>query len=227
MTHTCKMRVNTDIKKSVCAALLCSATLTTAAESLTNTTFVAFDVETTGLSKKDRVIEIAAVKFQGAKEISSKTWLINPGIAIPLRAQAVHGITDAMVASSPSFKDVFADFVAFAEDSMLLAHNASYDTRMINQEIARLKLSPPPNEVADTLRLARAWFPEIKSHTLENVLKHLGTDEKQEHRALSDARGVMRIFIAGVKGMKEDATLKDFEAAVSRPFRKSRAQKPQ
>jgi DNA polymerase-3 subunit alpha (Gram-positive type) len=227
MTHTCRMLVNTYMQRGLIISLLSFLASTTIGQSLTNTTFVAFDVETTGFSRRARVIEIAAVKFRGNTEIAAKTWLINPGVSIPSSAQAIHGISDAMVADSPRFPEVFSSFAAFAGDSMLLAHNASYDTRLLNQEIARLALPAPDNMVADTLRLSRIWFPDIKSHSLKSVVDHLGIVQEQKHRALSDARDVMRLFLAGTATMKEGATLKDIETAVTCPFRKSRVSKPQ
>ena len=200
---------------------------TTTAEPLTNITFVAFDVETTGLSRKDRVIEIAAVKFRGTTEIAAASWLINPGIPIPKSAQRVHGITDSMVKGSPAFAEVFTNFLVFADDSILLAHNASYDARMINQEVARLDLTAPTNAVADTLRLSRIWFPEIESHSLKSVLTHLEMTQKEGHRALSDTRDVMRLFIAGTEKMGADTRLKEIEKAISSPFRRSPESKPE
>lgn len=138
-------------------------------QSLTNVLFVAFDTETTGLdARSGRVIEIGAVRFQNGKVLATTNWLINPEMPIPTNSQAIHHITDEMVAEKPKSKQVLPEFIAFIKGATLLAHNAQFDVKFIRAELRRCGLQPPDNNVLDTLRLSRAWFPETKSHEWTN-----------------------------------------------------------
>ena len=172
--------------------------------------FVAFDVETTGFSPTgDRIVEIAAVKFKGARTIDSKAWLVHPGMEIPARAQAVHGISNDMVEGKPAYAGIHAEFVEFIGDAVLLAHNASFDVNFVREEMKRAGFELPSNITLDTLALSRRWFPELASHRLEAVATHLGVGGEDYHRALDDARYLMEIFKHGLRKQRSRATVGD------------------
>lgn len=161
--------------------------------------FVAFDIETTGFDPvQDRVVEIGAVKFKGTNVIAQKSWLINPGRSIPHWAERVHGITDAMVAGQPAFSRVHPEFLAFIAGTTLLAHNARFDLAFIRAEAERNQLAVPANEVIDSLRLFRTWFPEAGSHSLAALAQHLAIDDEGLHRAIADTVCLFRILQAGL-----------------------------
>jgi DNA polymerase III epsilon subunit family exonuclease len=163
------------------------------ADSLAEITFVAFDTETTGFSPaNERIIEIGAVKYRGGRVIESAHWLINPGV--PIKNSFVHNITDEMVAGHPPFADSYKAFVRFVGDSVLLAHNASFDVRFMRAEIERNQLKPLPNPVLDSLALFRKWYPDAPSHKLGMLAKWLGIPVGSEHRAEDDARTLLLIF---------------------------------
>lgn len=168
---------------------------------VTNIIFTAFDTETTGFSpKNDRIVEIGAVKFRGNGEVLAVTsWLINPGMPIPFYATEVNGITDAMVADAPSFNAVWTEFAAFCKDSILLAHNATFDTGFLRAELERAGIAPPALPVGDTLPLFRRWFPQTKSHSLESLSLILGVQGEIYHRAEADSLRLINIFNAGMK----------------------------
>jgi DNA polymerase III epsilon subunit family exonuclease len=190
-----------------------------ASKALTNVTFVAFDVETTGLSARSgRVVEIAAVKFRNGQILATRNWLVNPGVPIPANARRIHGITDAMVAGKPAFGEVFPEFAEFVGDSVLLAHNATFDVRFMAAELARHELAGPGNKVIDTLGLARAWFPDARRHTLKHLVAHLtlkqpATDGQGLHRAGTDAFYVQALFLAGLRKRPGLTTLADLVRA--------------
>jgi len=164
-------------------------------ELVTKTTFIAFDVETTGLSpKKDRVVELGLVKFKNGRIKEKRCWLINPDRPIPVYATKVHGITDEMVADKPRFEDICSDLMAFIGDDILIAHNARFDVNFVSAEIKRMKGTLPDNEVLDSLKLFRAWFPELDSHKLSIVAKHVGSRKGTFHRALDDSIFLKNIF---------------------------------
>ena len=163
--------------------------------------FVAFDTETTGFSaKKDRVVEIGAVKFCGdGTVLASANWLINPQRNIPFYATKVHGITPEMTANAPSFAEVWPAFELFCVGSVLLAHNASFDMGFLRAELQRANLKIPPLVVADTLPLFRKWFPGASGHSLEKLITYLNVPGGTTHRAEADAFYIVNIFKAGMK----------------------------
>ncbi len=161
--------------------------------------FIAVDVETTGFSplRGDRIIEIAAVAFNGdgiTKEFQS---LINAGKRIPFHARQVHGITDEMLMDAPGPDDVFARFQSFMKDSVLVAHNAAFDVGFLRHEFGRLGMGFD-RRYHCTLEMCRMRFPNLPNHRLETVCRHLFGKEMEGvrlHRALDDARMVARVWM--------------------------------
>jgi len=207
----------------VAFSIFLGLTLTTSpswAEPLTNVTFVAFDLETTGFSAEfDRIIEIGAVKFRNGKVLKSRGWLINPGVPITADSQHIHGITEEMVADSPSFREVFPQFADFIKGAVLLAHNADFDVRFISAELEKNNMSALENIVLDALRLARVWFPDAGSYNLESLVKYLGIPAGSFHRALADSQYVTAIFLAGVRKLPPNATLEALIKTASAPLK--------
>ena len=166
------------------------------AQPVSNLTFVAFDIETTGLSREHaRIVEIGAVKFRNGEIVDTRSWLVNPGMPIPEATQWVHGITDDMVADAPSFDEMFPEFAEFIGDAVLLAHNARFDVRIVHAEAVRNNREPPQNVVLDTLALARKCYPEAESYNLEKLMKHLDIPATRFHRGLDDAQYVKDLFV--------------------------------
>lgn len=155
-----------------------------------NITFVIFDTETTGFSPaKDRLVEIGAVKIRNGQALAEKSWLINPKRYIPLYVQNVHNITPAMVRDSPTFAEVYPEFLEFIDGAVLIAHNAPFDVRFIAAEAERNALPAPKNAVLDSLALFRRWYPDLKSHRVSDLIElfNLSTENLQEHRATDDS----------------------------------------
>lgn len=187
---------------------------------VSNVTFVVFDTETTGFSPaRDRIVEIAAVRFRNGKVLGEKKWLINPGRSIPGWATRVHGISTEMVRDEPAFKDVYAEFVDFIGDSVLIAHNARFDIRFLSQEVRRAGCDLPKNQVIDSLGLFRRWFPESKSHTLKALVDYTKVSADQFHRALADSRYVFLVFDKGLAAHDPQIRLGDLYLASGGPLR--------
>ena len=162
--------------------------------------FVAFDVETTGLSPmlRHRIIEIGAVKLEDGTITTSFHSLIACDRPISKGAQRVHGITDDMLNGQPPPEQVFKDFREFIGKSMLAAHNARFDRSFLRNEFSRLGWGLP-NRMQCTLKLSRRRLPELPNHRLETVAKHLLGDlplEMMHHRALNDAHLTARVWLA-------------------------------
>lgn len=161
---------------------------------------VAFDTETTGLSpNNDRIVEIGATRFEDGKPREPHSWLVNPQRDIPRYAEKVHGISEAMVADQPPFKEVYPLYSAFAGDAVLLAHNANFDIRFLSSELRRNGLELPDNQVIDTLKLFRNWFPDAPSHNLGKLAVHVGVETGRMHRAEADATIMLGILQKGME----------------------------
>jgi DNA polymerase III epsilon subunit family exonuclease len=176
---------------------------------ISNTDFVAFDTETTGLNPEgDRIIELAVVKFRNGKFIEQRSWLLNPGMPINPLATAVHHITDEMVRDQATFADIYPAFSAFIADSVLIAHNAPFDINFINAEVARLPASTkiPQNKTIDTLRLFRAWYPGLESYRLSAMADHFNIATGTFHRATDDALILASAFMQALAAHTESDT---------------------
>jgi len=163
--------------------------------------FVAFDLETTGLSPQvDRVVEIGAVRFLGSGEIlATFERLVNPLQPSSTASLSVHKISDEALAQAQTAEAVLPDFVAFLGDpstTTLLAHQAAFDAGFLGRELIRAGIPLPEYDVIDTLAWARRKWPNFGSHKLEALAKRLGPDPTRTHRALVDSDRVRRVFLA-------------------------------
>jgi DNA polymerase-3 subunit epsilon len=153
-----------------------------------------YDTETTGIkSDRDRIIEIAAYDPLHNRRYES---FINPGTPIPPDATAIHHITDEMVASAPSFKDVAVEFSAFCEgDVVLIAHNNdSFDYHFLNNEFKRASLNLPPWKFLDSLKWARRYRPDLPRHTLQFLREIYNIPANNAHRAMDDVIVLHNLF---------------------------------
>ncbi|MGI6174902.1 MAG: PolC-type DNA polymerase III [Christensenellales bacterium] len=172
----------------------------------TDSTFVVFDIETTGLMpQKDAITEIGAVKIVGGDVIDTFASFVNPMRPIPQQITKLTGITDEMVQDAPETKQVLKEFLAFSKGCVLMAHNAPFDMGFINVFAKRAGLELD-NPVVDTLELSRKLFSELKSHKLNILAKHLGIDMGSHHRAVDDARTTGQIWVACAKRLQEQGS---------------------
>lgn len=158
-------------------------------------TFVAFDIETTGLEPiLNRIVEIGGVKFRGDTILDSFDNLVDPNMVIPDETIRIHGITNDMVKGKPAIDQVLPDFAAFLDDAIPVAHNALFDVSFLAYDFSRIRLNPSPLPILDTCTLSRSLFPRLSSHSLENLAREFGIVSKTHHRSLSDANVCMQIF---------------------------------
>lgn len=158
--------------------------------------YVVFDLETTGIScENDRIVEIAAVKVIDGQVTEEFSTLVNPGMPIPYRATAVHGITDDMVADAPSFDIALKEFSEFAGDRILVGHNIhAFDMRFIRRDAQRFFSRTIGNDYIDTLPLARLYLPQLEHHTLSDLAGYYGIPADGAHRALFDCRMNRQVY---------------------------------
>jgi DNA polymerase III epsilon subunit family exonuclease len=164
-------------------------------ENLREITFAFLDVETTGLDPYfgDRVCEIAILKTKNGQILDKFERLINPGRSIPPQAVSVHGITNGMVKNAPFFRDVALDVINSLKESVIVAHNASFDLGFLLAEFTNIKFMLPDNEVIDTLSIARRYY-SFPSNGLGKIARHLGIPVIGEHSAFGDVRITKEIF---------------------------------
>jgi len=168
--------------------------------------FVAFDLETTGLSAvADRIVEIGAVKFVGGRPLQTFDALVDPGVAIPPEVTAIHGITDGMVQGEPGIAEVLPEFLRFLEGSVPVAYNAPFDVAFLAFEIARRGFTGPPTPFLDACRLARLLLPGLPAYNLPALATRLHIEVPRFHRALTDAHACMGVFVRCLERLKGGA----------------------
>ena len=149
--------------------------------------FVAFDLETTGLSaRNDTIIEIGAVVMKNGQELDRFQTFVDPGVSLQKSITDLTGITDDMLRGAPSIEQVLPEFVKFVGDRILVAHNADFDTGFIRAACNKCGLDYKFTS-ADTLVLAQNLLPELNKHKLDIVANALSLPEFNHHRAADDA----------------------------------------
>ena len=147
------------------------------------------DFETTGLSpaQGDRATEIAAVIVEGGRVVDRYQSLMNAGVRIPPHIEALTGITNAMVRSAPLAGEVMRDVSDFVGDMPIVAHNASFDAKFWDAELARIQRSRKQDFVCSLL-LSRRLLPLAPSHKLGVLVEYAKLPVAgRYHRALADA----------------------------------------
>lgn len=166
-------------------------------------TFVAFDLETTGLSSRaDRITEIGAVRYVDGQAADTLQMFVDPEMHIPEEVTRLTGITDDDVRGQASEAEAVARFMQFIGNDVLVAHNADFDLSFVAAACSRQGIAFDPVAI-DTLILAQNLMPELKSHKLNNVASALGLPEFRHHRASDDAETTARIaskLLGGLDG---------------------------
>lgn len=158
-------------------------------------TFIIFDVETTGLrTGVDRLTEIGAVKYVDGAEKSRFQTFVDPERPIPQNIVELTGITDSMVAGAPKEGEAVRKFFEFCgEGSVLVAHNASFDTEVIRSACERNGIEYNYSHI-DTLVLAQSLISGIKNYKLDTISNHFKLPKFDHHRADEDAGALAAIF---------------------------------
>ena len=165
---------------------------------LSELAYTVFDTETTGLnpSEGDQIIQIGAVRCVNTKLLRQESFeqLVNPGRLIPAATVAIHGISQEMVSGQPSIGEVLPAFYAFAQDSVLVAHNAAFDMKFLQlQEASTGLLFTHP--VLDTLLLSAVVHPNQASHRLEAIAERFNITVLGRHTALGDALVTAEVWL--------------------------------
>lgn len=162
-----------------------------------NQTFVVFDIETTGFSANFHdIIEIGAVKIRNGFVLDNFLSFVQPTRLISSKITEITGITNDDVANAPTIEKVLPQFLEFIKDTILVAHNATFDTSHIYANMKKQGIFEKEYPCLDTLQLARVLYNErIKRFNLAAVAKELKVELVEHHRALSDAKTTSNIFL--------------------------------
>lgn len=161
--------------------------------------FIAFDVETSGISHNDRIIELGAVRFCHGIMGEEYDSLVNPGFKINSFITGLTGITNEMLEASPSEDMAYADFMFYFKDVLdskivMVAHNATFDANFISRALTRMGYSGHIRYV-DTLQMSRKFLKELPNHKLNTVGMHFNIVNEREHRGYADAAVCGKIAI--------------------------------
>lgn len=161
--------------------------------------FVAFDIETTGLSPtRDRIIELGAVLFNNGKKVKTFSSLVNCGVDISNDAESVNGITKEMIRNAPNEYEVFSNLIKFLGEAMqgkiiMCAHNASFDFGFLYNTFLRLGIKSDIKYV-DTLSLSRKYIKDVENYQQRTLEEYLGLKNEMAHRAVYDAENCGEIL---------------------------------
>jgi len=156
-------------------------------------TFVALDIETTGINPVyDSIIEIGAAKFEGGVITDRFETFINPARAISPQITSITGITDGMVANAPYLETVIGDVVKFTEGRPLLGHNIIFDYSFLKVAAKNCGFSFARTGI-DTFLLARQALPDLPHKSLEALSDYFGI-VTEHHRAYADAITAAKVY---------------------------------
>lgn len=166
--------------------------------------FCVVDVETTGLSaNKNRIIEIALVKIEDLKITDKLHYLINPQTYIPPFITSLTGIENDDVIGAPIFSEVIEEIISFTENTVLTAHNFSFDSSFLNSEFMISGREFVNEYSCCTLKIARNIYSTLKSKSLSSVAQSLNLNNSNAHRALGDAEITAKVLLKMIKELQQ------------------------
>lgn len=166
----------------------------------TDATFVAFDLEGTGPQEgeDEGIVEVGAVVVKDCAITDSRfSTLVNPERKIPWVVTRIHGIRDRDVAAAPTIQDIHERLRTLLDHRVMVAHNAHVDWNLLRRRCPGLA----PLAVIDTLKLVRAWRPDIRTRSLPSLIEHFALEPlvrvagSRDHRAAHDALATAHLFL--------------------------------
>lgn len=160
------------------------------------TTYVAIDIETTGLEPNDKIIEIAAIRVQSGKMIDSFSRLITIDKKLPKTIVQLTGLTDEMLLSKGvSLQQALKEFLGFCDNNDLIGHNINkFDMIYLQRDCKNNGFPLIKNKTIDTINLARKKIDNVSNYKLESLAKYFNIEITTTHRALDDTKLVQQVY---------------------------------
>jgi len=185
--------------------------------------YTVFDTETTGLDPRggDEIISIGAIRIVNGRLLHEETinQRVDPRRHVPTEAVKIHGIDDDMLAGKPTIEKVLPFFHRFAQNTVLVAHNAAFDMLMLQmkEKATGIRFINP---VLDTMHLSAVVHPSHSDHTLDTIAQRLGATVSRRHDAFGDAVATGEVFLKMIPLLNEKGifTLKDALTASQRTY---------
>ena len=156
--------------------------------------YTALDLETTGLNpKRDKIIEIGAVKVRDGKVVERFQSFVDPGRRLEENIRELTGIGNGMLEGAPDMGQLLEPLLAFLGDDVLVGHRILFDYSFVKKEAVNRGIVFERNGI-DTLKLARKFLPDLESRKLEYLCRHYGL-EHTAHRALGDAQAASELYL--------------------------------
>lgn len=177
---------------------------------------IVFDTETTGFEPGDghRIVEIGCVELMDHFPTGrTLQFYLNPERDVPIESQRVHGLSAEFLSDKPLFSTVVEEFLDFIGDAPLVIHNAGFDIKFVNAELARVNRAPIPLARAiDTIEIAKRKIPGAR-YSLDELCKRFGVDlsARAKHGALLDADLTAQIYLELIGGRQRGLALAPVE----------------
>lgn len=171
--------------------------------------YVLIDTETTGFGPAAQLVEVAALHVRDGASVRAFQTLVRPSISIPWHASQVHGISNAMVRGAPAEADVVRALRDFIGALPLVAHNASFDVKVLRGAFQRADVAAPGSVVWCSLKLSRRFVSEAPSHALGALARHLSLKAIPSHRAMADVlttRALLEVILERATARQLGAT---------------------
>lgn len=157
--------------------------------------YVAIDIETTGLGRSARIIELGAVRIRHGRKVATYSQLVNPQIPIPAKVTQITGITDRDVRHQPTIDKALPRFYAFCGKDTWIGHNIHrFDIPIIKHEAERVGAEIPDISFYDTLEISQVYLPQLDHHRLKDLIRYFGIAKTERHRAAGDAAQTAQVF---------------------------------
>ena len=162
------------------------------------------DIETTGLEPTiHEITEIGAIKVLASRGIEKFEQLIKPARPISDEITRLTGITNEMVADKPSLETVLPKFLAFIDDSVLVAHNTEFDLAFLKHHAYKALNREIKNPSVCTVLVSRVLLPHLENHKLHTVAAYFDIQIENRHRAMGDAELTLQTWLKMMELLKE------------------------
>ena len=183
---------------------------------------IVFDTETTGFEPNDghRIVEMGCVELVDHFPTGNTLqFYLNPERDVPMESQRIHGLSNEFLADKPLFSAVADEFLEFVGDAPLIIHNASFDMKFLNAELARIGHAPlSMSRTIDTIEIAKRKLPGVR-YSLDELCKRFGVDTsvRTKHGALLDAELTAQVYLELIGGRQRGFALAPAEVAAQGP----------